>query len=355
MRVTLKDIASAVGVDPSAVSLALSDRTAGKLSVDRVRQIREVATRMGYRPNPSAAHLRKGKTHCIGVVLDYLDHYPFNHYFNLISHNCRLAGYYAVPLATHRLRLTDAKLDLGQVHVDGMILLDYMPENGAGDLEDRLSHPLVCRYTDPSIPRPDFPSVLVDDYQSARALLKHVLQRGWRQLRVVVEDDPNRPPVDGEAPGLSPAVSRAIADALSEHGVNQIDLNEILIRTPGRLAKHRYDAMLAWLKTNTLEPGTCLLHEGADGISGTYSALSRAGYRVGCDLAVAALNATPPWEHVQPVADCVYEEAEKIARLLVELAVDSMEQTGRFARDAHFTFTRVLEPAESVPPISNLV
>lgn len=352
MRVTLRDIASAVGVDPSAVSLALSDRTAGKLSADRVRQIREMATRMGYRPNPSAAHLRRGKTHCIGVVLDYLDHYPFNHYFNLISRNCQSAGYYAVPLATHRLQLSDDKLDLGHVHVDGMILLDYSPESAGERLEDRSVHqPMVCRFTDPATPRPGFPSVLVDDYQSAHLLLSHVLRRGWRRLRVIVEDDPSRPPRHGQGRLLSEPVRCAIEDACREWGIGERP-EEMLIRTPGRLAKHRYDAMLAYLNAQQIAPGTCLIHEGADGISGTYSALARSGYVVGRDLAVAALNATPPWEHVQPVVDSVYEACEKISKLLVELAVDAIEQTGRFARDAHFTFTRILEPAESVPPIS---
>lgn len=341
MRVTLKDIAVRVGVDPSAVSLALSDRTAGKLSAARVKQIREVALEIGYRPNLSASHLRRGRTQCIGVMLGYLDQYPDNHYFNLISQACVQAGYHAVPLAIGRRSPFDGDqaASLNSVHVDGMIAIDYTADaDDEGDLQDKFpGHPLVCRTSDPTLPRPGCPVVAVDCYAGVRDLLRHVVSRGWRELQFVIESDPTRPHVRNGGRLMSAPEERAIGDASAELGVPMAFERDAIL-TPERGAKARYEAMIDHLVRRPLRPGTCLVQDGADGISGTYAALTKMGYAVGRDVAVAALKAIPAWEHVEPVVTVLYERFEEISRLLVELAVDRIEGRNKFARDARFEY-----------------
>ena len=356
MRVTLKDIATKVGVDPSAVSLALSDRTAGKLSAQRVRQIREVAAQIGYRPNLSATHLARGKTMCIGVVLSYLDCYPFNYYFNLISQACDKAGYHAVPLAVGRRSLFEEfTLNPGRVHVDGMIVLDYLPAEDGANLAGRLGgYPLVGRMTDPTLKRPNFPCVLADYYEGICELLRHTIGRGWRKFMFIAEDDPTRPHQRNGGRLLAAHEERAIRDTSRAMGV-AIDYENQLIRTPERGAKARYEAMMAYLADHRLEKGVCLVQDGADGISGTYAALVRMGYVIGQDLAVAALGATPPWEHVDPLPTFTCERFQEISRLMVELALDGVEQKNKFSRQAQFTYAATLHDFGAVPDIRGLV
>jgi len=353
MRVTLKDIAAKVGVDPSAVSLALSDRTAGKLSAQRVRQIREVAAQVGYRPNLSATHLARGKTMCIGVVLSYLDHYPYNYYFNLISQVCDKSGYHAVPLAVGRRSLfDDSALNLGRVHVDGMIVLDYLPAEDGADLSGRLAgYPLVGRMVDLKMARPDFPNVLIDYYQGICDLLRHIVARGWRKFMWIAEDDPTRPQSRNAGRPLAEHEERAIRDTAKELGV-PIDFEQNLIRTPERGAKARYDTMMDYLKHHRLEKGVCLVQDGADGISGTYAALVRMGYTVGRDVAVAAMGAVPPWEHVEPLPTFTCERYEEISRLLVELALDGVEKTHKFSRQARFNYDCIWHEFGAVPDVT---
>lgn len=354
MRVTLKDIAAKVGVDPSAVSLALSDRTAGKLSPERVRQIREVAAQIGYRPNLSAAHLRRGKTQCIGVVLDYLDHYPQNHYFNLINQACVKSGYHAVPLAIGRRSLLDGTqmMELGRVHVDGMIILDFIPEDAEAELQERLpGHPLVCRMVDPTMKRPTCPSVMVDYYEGTCSLIRHIVSRGWKKLQFIVEDNPDRPHVRNGGRPLAAHQERAIRDTAEALGLS-IPFEQNMIRTAERGAKSRYDVMLDYLTRNRLEPGTCLVQDGADGVSGTYAALNKMGYTVGGDVAVAGMHAIPPSEHVEPIATFTFERYEEISRLLVELAVDAIENRRKYARDAQFIYSTAFKDFGAVPDVT---
>lgn len=66
---TLKEIAERAGVSTYTISLALNgDPKSGRISSARVRQVRELARRMGYRANAAAAAMRRGRTGFIGMI-----------------------------------------------------------------------------------------------------------------------------------------------------------------------------------------------------------------------------------------------------------------------------------------------
>ena len=64
-RITIKDIARLVKVNPSTVSRALKDHP--DISEDTKRKIREVAEELGYRPNFQAIHFRNRRSGLIGL------------------------------------------------------------------------------------------------------------------------------------------------------------------------------------------------------------------------------------------------------------------------------------------------
>jgi len=66
--VTLKDIASSVGVSAMTVSNILQDNPSTKYRPKTVERVRYTAERLGYQANRSAQAIRKGKTGIIGFV-----------------------------------------------------------------------------------------------------------------------------------------------------------------------------------------------------------------------------------------------------------------------------------------------
>ncbi|WP_455132529.1 LacI family DNA-binding transcriptional regulator [Microbacterium aurum] len=66
--ITLKDLAAAVGVSPSAVSLVLNDRHTGRVNVETAERIRHAAEDMGYIANQLARGLKTKRTHTIGIL-----------------------------------------------------------------------------------------------------------------------------------------------------------------------------------------------------------------------------------------------------------------------------------------------
>lgn len=76
--VTMKDIATHVGVSVSAVSLVLSGRSAGRVNPTVADRVRATADEFGYVPNMLARSLKTKQTLTIGLVADRVATVPFS-------------------------------------------------------------------------------------------------------------------------------------------------------------------------------------------------------------------------------------------------------------------------------------
>ena len=65
-RVSIRDVAREAGVSVTTVSHALNGK--GRLNPDTRQRVREVADRLGYRPNPAARSLVSGHTGLIAAI-----------------------------------------------------------------------------------------------------------------------------------------------------------------------------------------------------------------------------------------------------------------------------------------------
>src|SRR3954464_11869709 len=65
-RVSIRDVAREAGVSVTTVSHALNGK--GRLNPETRERVREVADRLGYRPNPAARSLVSGRTGLIAAI-----------------------------------------------------------------------------------------------------------------------------------------------------------------------------------------------------------------------------------------------------------------------------------------------
>lgn len=76
---TIKDIAKAAGVAQGTVSNVLNGK--GNVSSEKIRQVMDAASALGYVPNERAKLLRKGRSNTLAVILpnirskQYIDFY----------------------------------------------------------------------------------------------------------------------------------------------------------------------------------------------------------------------------------------------------------------------------------------
>ena len=93
--VTLLEVAAAAGVSKSSASRFLDERLPQSDS-ETARRVRQVAAKLGYVRDVSAASLRRGKTMTIGVVVPRLTDTVMAMFYEAVAQACRRSGQFAV-------------------------------------------------------------------------------------------------------------------------------------------------------------------------------------------------------------------------------------------------------------------
>lgn len=180
---TIRDIARASGVSPSAVSLVLNNKAAGRVSAAKQAEILAVASANGFELNLSARSLRGKPRRLIGVAMPS----PHNSYYgatvSLLHGHC-VARAYSVLFAfwndyADTLGAFGALLRQG---VDGIIAWqNYHPEAARGT-------PMVMFGTD----MPGYDCVQFDHDKLVRIAYEHLRQLGHRRIAFCGNADDSR-------------------------------------------------------------------------------------------------------------------------------------------------------------------
>ena len=127
--VTMQDIAHAAGVSQSTVSRVLNDApTSVPIAAETRERVREVAERLGYRPNPLARGLRGARTMLLGVIVREITDPFFSMAIEALSTEALSRGYNVVLGSAHSK--ADEAIALRAVletrHCDAILLLGDM-------------------------------------------------------------------------------------------------------------------------------------------------------------------------------------------------------------------------------------
>lgn len=183
IMITLKDLAAAVGVSASAVSLVLNGRDTGRVNPQTAQRIREAAHDMGYIPNVLARGLKTRRTHTIGIISDGVASVPFaGRMLEGVQSAAWDAGYLAMIIdTTGRPELVEqSSKSLMQRDIEALVM--------AAEYHRMIEVPAIP----PTIPVivldgvPDDParadSVVPDEFGGAYAATSHIVGAGHRRI-----------------------------------------------------------------------------------------------------------------------------------------------------------------------------
>jgi DNA-binding LacI/PurR family transcriptional regulator len=319
-RVTISDIARQAGVSKTAVSFAFN--MPGRLSKETTAKVLEIARQMGYAPNPIARSLNTRRTNAIGLIVpqdiaEVMANPFFAELMRGIGDVCKEAGYSLMLIPPMRGSLLDATY---AALVDGCIVSGL-------DADDPVVLSLVQRRVpfvmlDTDAP-PHIASVNVDDCSGAEAAMRHVLDKGHREIAILALRSPTgsvndytgtlRRRLDGfdaalQAYGLtltSPGVRVIECDATVDGGRNGFDL--------AMTADRRPSAML------------CL----SDAIAwGVLEAARERGLRLPDDLAVTGFDDLPPSKLMFPALTTVHQPTREKGRRAAEVFLEVLRTDG---------------------------
>ncbi|WP_309066153.1 LacI family DNA-binding transcriptional regulator [Microbacterium sp.] len=230
--ITLKDLAAAVGVSPSAVSLVLNDLHRGRVNEKTAARVREMADSMGYVPNALARGLRTKRTHTVGVLSDGVASVPFaGRMLEGVQSAAWEAGYLAMIIdTTNRAELTDqSSKSLLQRDIEAMILAaDYHRTVGLTAVPPAM--PVVVLNGVPA-DGSAADSVVPDEAGGAHSAVSSLLQAGHRRIAFCV--------VGGDRFIASRLRHDGYRQALVEHGVDE-DAS-LVVEVPDPSTTHAYE------------------------------------------------------------------------------------------------------------------
>ena len=121
-RTTIKDIAKRLNINPSTVSRALRDHP--DVSLQLKETIRQLADKMGYKPNYMAINLRRGSSHTIGLIIPEIAPFFFPSVIRAVEEATHEKGYNLLVL--HSNDSIDREIENAEIcanmGVDGILV-----------------------------------------------------------------------------------------------------------------------------------------------------------------------------------------------------------------------------------------
>jgi len=173
--VTLRHVAEVAGVSAQTVSCVVNNT--GSVSDDVRVRVREIADRLGYRPNLYAKAMRTGRSRTIGLVISDIRS-PF---FPTLAHEMQkvtqMAGYSLLIVETDGTPdlVADRISTLRSLGVDGIVATEAVPA-----LFDLRIPTVMLAETSRALD-----SVTADDLAGGKMIAEHLLGRGHRKIALV--------------------------------------------------------------------------------------------------------------------------------------------------------------------------
>ena len=306
MPITLKDVADAAGVSPSAVSRTFTD---GASVSEKMRErVERAAKKLGYAPNALASSLTTGRTRLIGLVSNNFHNPIFLEVFDLFTRGLQDRG--LRPLLVNLSDETDPEQSvrmLRQYSVDGVIVASSTLTPEFAEAFREANMPVVHsfgRHTS----TPAVHVVGIDNVECGRIAVRELVARGYRRIAF-----------------LGGPESATSTQDRHKGFLTELKLHNDVSATVSFATAYSFDAgrneMSRLLESTPAEAYFC----GDDVLSiGALSAVQAAGLSVPEDIGILGLNdmEMAGWENIalttirQPVQQIISSSIELVAAML---------------------------------------
>ncbi|MEU5903194.1 LacI family DNA-binding transcriptional regulator [Micromonospora sp. NPDC047467] len=313
MGVSLKDIAERAGVSLATVSNVVNGyRPVGERTRQRVQQ---AVDELGYSPNLSARHLRRGRTGLIALAIPELTNPYFAELAEIAIREAAGLGYTLV------MENTAADRDAEQLLLDGSrrqiidgLILSPVRVGRAEVLDRRAGTPLVL--IGEGVYDTPYDHIAIDNVAASHAAIRHLVAIGRRRIAFI-----GAPP--GDERQSAQLRLRGYREALATAGLPFSP--QLVARTDGFDRMEGRRAMRDLLALD--EPPDAVFGYNDLIAIGALRALTEAGRRVPEDVAVVGIDDIEEGRFGAPTLTTIAPDKEAIGRLAVRRLVARIEST----------------------------
>lgn len=310
-RITAKDVAQAVEVDPSTVSRVLYGNSPHhKYDPHTVRRIREAAKRMGYRPSVTARALRTGKTMLIGLVVADIASPFFAELAGRIERHLHATGRRLLVCNTDAQadRQVELIADLINHPVAGLIVASAGDE-GLGDaIESGVAMVTVDRPSGIG----GVGHVGLDDLAAGLMVGRHLRQLGYQSIGVVLPDLPDDPGIARRMQGLRQAAEGGMQLLWTASAPHTSFAPNTSQEISDKIKTHPPQALVGLNLTANLM---------------ALEAVGRLNLQVPSQIGLIGIDDFPMAEFWRPPLTLVAQPIDQIARQAVAMLLEQMDQS----------------------------
>jgi len=328
-RPTIDDVARVAGVSRQTVSNVVRGR--GRLASATRDRVLVAITELGYKPHTGAASLRSGRTYRIAYPIPANEFLPDNvimlEFLQFLVAAARSRDHQVLLASSSETGLAAIDELVETKSVDGFVLASVTDDDPRIEFLAARQIPFACfGRVAPPLPQS---WVNIDNRAAVRSMTEHVLARGHTRLSYLGYT-PQGPWDDEREAGYRDAVTAA-------------GLPLVLTRTG--LAAAAVNAKVTELLTDQDRPTAVVT--GSDVLAAAcYSAASRAGLRVGVDVAVTGFDGSVISRMLTPALTTMAIPLGELAKRLIGRVIT---QAGADDPSPGEMLETILIPGESVP------
>ena len=334
MASTIKDVARVAGVSVATVSRALNGRA--NVTAQTRERVMGVVAQLRFVPSSAAQSMITRRTHTVGALLPDLHGEYFSELIRGIDLAARARGLHLLVSSSHGdAAEAAAALRAMNGRVDGLLVMS--PHVNANFLWGNVPDDLPAVLMNTRVVGGRHSSFAVDNHGGASAMVRHLVERGHRDIAFVAGPDSNFE-ANERLRGYRDAIAELLPDVI-EH-VLQGDFTQESGFRVGSQVVALTDRPTAVFASNDMMAIGCL------------SALNEAGLQVPRDIALAGFDDIPISRYMNPTLTTVRARITELGGLALERLASAIEEPGRISAQ-HQTLRADLIVRQSTTALSS--
>ena len=186
-RITIKDIAKLLDVNPSTVSRALKDHP--DIGEATKKKIQQVARELGYRPNYQAIRFRQNKSGLIGLIIPEMGMFFFPSIIQAIEEITKKNGYNLIILQSNESLEQEKEnaLICKNFGLDGLLVCLSKETVAIPHFTDLLQSKTPIVFFDKVLQNKESSTVVINDYQASFTAINHLARKGYKKISGIFE------------------------------------------------------------------------------------------------------------------------------------------------------------------------
>ncbi len=334
---SLEDVAKAVGVSKTLVSMVLNGKAAQYgISKKTEERVWKMVEEMGFKPNATARKLRTGKSNVLGLIVADISNPFYAKIARSVEDAANKKGYHMLICSSDENPKREADLIsilADQHQVDGLIVSSTLDDTQMFDRLHQQKTPFLL--LDREFSSGLFPSVTVDNRKGADILIQHLIDKGSSNIGVISISPAH----------LSTLRDRVIGykDALKK---NKIEFKESLLREVS--FENLRDNILKEVNFLLSPPNNVKAIFALNNLVAVYAleAINKKGLKIPKDVALVSFDDIELFRFTSPPITAISQPLEKLGEHAMELLFNLMNRKEGEANGDGSNENRVVLPVE---------